>query len=64
MSTARYPMPEEIRVSREHAINMLCDDSIVVLTAIPNDQEDMVDVTYWPDVNGLLPPWITPRKAA
>lgn len=64
MSTARYPMPEEIRVSRSEAIKMLCDPSLIVLAAIPEDSDDVLSVSYWPDSKGQLPPWIVPSKAA
>jgi len=61
---AQYNRATEVSVSASEAISMMNDPSVVVVMAIPDVNEDLVEVTYWSMDDGPLPPWIIVKKAA
>ena len=64
MTTSKYSRPNEVIVSASEAIAMMQDDSLIVIMAIPDASEELVDVMYWSKDDGAIPPWIVVKKAA
>jgi len=63
MSAIEYEKPQDIIVDWEYVEAMMRDQAMIVVMAIPVEEE-MFSVTFLSREDRMLPPWIIDRKAA
>lgn len=64
MSVTEYEQLDRVIMEWEDVEAMRCDRTIIVVMAIPIDEEGWFEVTFLSREGRDLPPWIIDRKAA